>query len=821
MAKRYAGPIKIDLEPDLDTAVRFLATWFANQWHGEIEIGAKNPETGKITTFKRFNFDEIEQAAEYGIEANRTPGTCVYFRPCLIQPGSPRFVKDEHYLRSPGIWSDHDTEESVKHLEDVTPRCQPTMVCITGRHPHTRVHTYRLLSDGVGGAEMQKRLNTAVCDHTMGDSAVTNPTSLMRLPGSIAWPWKDGRIPELTEAQISSDPKRYYNEMSILHAFPPKESVKLTTRDEGELNAYVAFGDTADCEPLDVDAALAAMAIGNVHNTHVCVSAALMRRGEDRAVIFKRLINRTREITPKPLAANFEREMTRRIDVIIDSAMQFAPEKVAKRRVEEQVEELGDWAKELKRDRKGEAVKSTANVVLLMAKHKDVSKFLAFNEFTQAIDVMKPTPWRHDLPSEYPREIRDADIHEFRVWVEQTMGWVNIDDKHIKAAIQMSADRLRYHPVRDWLHHCHRVWKAGVEANGGRPRVSQFFSHYWGADDTPLNTAISRAFLISCVARGIKPGSKVDTMVVAEGDQGVGKSSGFRALVPPSERWFSDSHINLTASQKELGEMLAGVWIQELSELASVKGNKDKERLKGALTQQDDRFRPAYGLVARTVLRTTVFAGTHNPDSRGWLMDETGNRRFVPIAVRQVDVAGIAADRELIWGEAVDAYLKHEQWWITDDVLTDALNVEREDRMVVDDHLQHYIRSYTTHIPYFDPDTRIIEPPDKWPERNPRLDVVVATDAIKEIWGQRAVENSRFIGSVKRALEQLGWKETKRYIDPTTNETRRAFKRPNETGEGKKGTGGDTLNAYWDKVANNNPPGAKRTPMFPVDDGTG
>ena len=275
--------MEIDLEPDLEVAVKFLSTWFANQWHGEIEIGAKNPETGKITTFKRFNFDEIEQAAEYGIEANRTPGTCVYFRPCLIQPGSPKFVKDEHYLRSPGVWSDHDTEESVRHLEDVTSMCQPSMVCITGRHPHKRLHTYRLLSDGVGGADMQKRLNTAVCDHTMGDSAVTNPTSLMRLPGSIAWPWKDGRIPELTEVQISSDPKRRsYDEQSIMRGFPPKESTKLATPDEGVLDAYVAFGDTADCEPLDVEAALAAMAIGNVHNTHVCVSAALIQRGEDR-----------------------------------------------------------------------------------------------------------------------------------------------------------------------------------------------------------------------------------------------------------------------------------------------------------------------------------------------------------------------------------------------------------------------------------------------------------------------------------------------------------------------------------------------------------
>jgi RecA-family ATPase len=321
MAKQYAGPIKIDLEPDLEVAVKFLATWFANQWHGEIEIGTMNPATGNITSFKRFNFDEIEQAAEYGIEANRVPGTSVYFRPCLINPGAPYYVTDADYLRSPGVWTDHDTEESVKHLEDVTSMCQPTMICITGRHPYKRFHTYRLLSDGVGDAEMQRNLNVAVCKNTMGDPAVINPTRLMRLPGSIAWPWKDGRVPELTEAQISTDrTHRDYNEQSIMRAFPSKESMNLVPPCERGLDPYTAFGDTAEKEPLDVEAALEGMAIGNVHDTQVRVSAALISRGVDREIIFARLIDRARQITPKPLAASFESEMTKRIDVIIDSA---------------------------------------------------------------------------------------------------------------------------------------------------------------------------------------------------------------------------------------------------------------------------------------------------------------------------------------------------------------------------------------------------------------------------------------------------------------------------------------------------------------------
>jgi hypothetical protein len=316
-----------------------------------------------------------------------------------------------------------------------------------------------------------------------GDAKVTDIARVMRVPGTINAKHGEERITTIIEMHEDRD----YEASDIAEWLAGQQPLlvdqskpmNLVVPGEGELNSsnpFVAFGETAEREPMDVVAALEAMEIGNVHDTQVRVSAALIQRGEPRDAVFSRLIDRAREITPKPLAANFESEMTRRIDVIIDSAMQFAPEKVAERRVEAQVEELGDWAEELDRDKKGNPVKSTSNVVMLMAKHEKVSKFLKFNEFTQAIDVMKPTPWRHDPPSEYPREIRDADIHELRVWIEQTMGWINIEDKHIKASIQMSADRLRYHPVRDWLHHCHRTWQAVVEANGGRPRVSQFLA---------------------------------------------------------------------------------------------------------------------------------------------------------------------------------------------------------------------------------------------------------------------------------------------------------------------------------------------------------
>ena len=43
----------------------------------------------------------------------------------------------------------------------------------------------------------------------------------------------------------------------------------------------------------------------------------------------------------------------------------------------------------------------------------------------------------------------------------------------------------------------------------------------------------SRVFLTQACARAVDPGCKADIVVVLEGKQGIGKSTGLRALFPP------------------------------------------------------------------------------------------------------------------------------------------------------------------------------------------------------------------------------------------------------------------------------------------------
>jgi putative DNA primase/helicase len=212
--------------------------------------------------------------------------------------------------------------------------------------------------------------------------------------------------------------------------------------------------------------------------------------------------------------------------------------------------------------------------------------------------------------------------------------------------------RRQFHPVRDYLDSL--VWD-------GVPRVDTFLSAYAGAEDTSLTRAMSRCFLRSACARIHTPGSKVDTVLILIGAQGVGKSSLFRALVP-KPGWFSDTPLDL--SNKDAYGQLQGVWLYELAELASMRA-RDAEVVKGFLSAQVDRFRPPYGRNVVILPRQSVVCGSTNEPE--FLDDPTGARRFHPVRVGRVDLAGITRDRGQLWAEAYEPFgdAVPPTWWMT------------------------------------------------------------------------------------------------------------------------------------------------------------
>lgn len=229
--------------------------------------------------------------------------------------------------------------------------------------------------------------------------------------------------------------------------------------------------------------------------------------------------------------------------------------------------------------------------------------------------------------------------------------------ERIADAVALIGERRAYHPVRDYF--------GGLRWDGVE-RLNGWLIDYFGTDDTPLNRAFGRKILCAAVRRVMQPGCKFDSMLVLEGAQDLGKSSAIRALCP-DPAWFTDQ-LEIGADPKVTIEKTAGAFIVEMPELDGL-GRRDTNRVKSFITTTHDRARLAYSRFAVTRPRQFVLFGTTNESS--YLTDTTGNRRFWIARVSKADPTGIAAARDQLWAEAVQAEFS-EHLWLDDPALKSA-----------------------------------------------------------------------------------------------------------------------------------------------------
>lgn len=283
-----------------------------------------------------------------------------------------------------------------------------------------------------------------------------------------------------------------------------------------------------------------------------------------------------------------------------------------------------------------------------------------YNTFVDVVVLREAPPWHPTGETFKPREMLDADAAEVATWL-QRQGIQVRPDVALQAICAVARENT-FDPVLDYLDTLR--WDE-------TPRLDTWMIDYLGAADDEFTRQVSAKALIAAVARVLHPGCQVDTVVVLEGRQGIGKSSAIRALY--GSEWFTDAMPDL--SNKDALVQLRGVWGVELAELATL-GKAEAARIKAFISSPTDRYRKPYGRMAENVPRRCTFWGTVNPGAVGYLKDETGARRFWPIpcgvgwpAGHKVNIRELARVRDQLWAEACFRSLIGETWWIVDPAL--------------------------------------------------------------------------------------------------------------------------------------------------------
>ncbi len=395
------------------------------------------------------------------------------------------------------------------------------------------------------------------------------------------------------------------------------------------------------------------------------------------------------------------------------------------------------WTMLLQRDDRGAPLTNLTNALTALRAAPAMAGVIAYDEMGRQPMILLPIPGDQKAYPPGERPMTDTDLGVIQEWMQRN-GMRRMARETVAHAVEMVAAENAYHPIRDYL--ASLTWD-------GIPRLDRWLSYYLGAEPSPYASVVGRLFLISMVARVMRPGCKADYSVVLVGPQGARKSTACAIL---AGRWFSDSMPDVhSADPVRLSMHLRGKWLIEIAEMSAI-SKAEAGALKAFITQAEEKFTPKYARIEVTEPRQCVFVGTTNKVV--FLRDETGGRRFWPIEVGRIDTDALRHDRDQLFAEAVVAFNAGEVWHPTPEFEAEHIQPHQDARYEADAWEQPITEFVAGH---------------------PRLTVLdVATEALSLERGRVGTSEQRRISSV---LERLGWTRGKRgrlgqrYWEPPTD----------------------------------------------------
>jgi hypothetical protein len=254
---------------------------------------------------------------------------------------------------------------------------------------------------------------------------------------------------------------------------------------------------------------------------------------------------------------------------------------------------------------------------------------LSFDEFRNAVMIQKGIV----------REVmKDEDYIAMRLVFEREKNFAPIGKELMRDACLLVAARRRYDSGIEWLNE--QVWD-------GVPRVEQFIHTHFGAEDNEYTRAVGRYMWSGLAGRIYAPGCQLDMVIALQSRQGTKKSTGLAALVHDPD-YFTDG-LDLHKDDDNFKRMLRGKVVVEIAEMAGL-SKGDIDVVKRVITRKTEKWVEKYQ-ISETVFnrRCMLFASTNKKEFLP--QDETGQRRWLPVEIAEINRDLIVADRNNLWAE--------------------------------------------------------------------------------------------------------------------------------------------------------------------------
>lgn len=281
------------------------------------------------------------------------------------------------------------------------------------------------------------------------------------------------------------------------------------------------------------------------------------------------------------------------------------------------------------RDKSGRIEATVNNVMTALESPEWFGAEIALDEFRDEVIF---TPHGKDQW----RPINDTDFTLMRRRMEQR-GFKPVGPEITRSSVHAVARKRRFDSAKRWLD--------GLEWDG-KERVNDFLAHCFRAEPGPYASAVSRYWWTAHAARVMFPGCRADMVPILVSPEGRYKSSALALMVPHLDQFIE---IDLEHKDADLSRKMRGALLGELAELRGLSG-RSAEANKAWVSRRFEEWTPKYVETKHRIMRRVVLAGTTNEDD--FLDDNTGERRWLPICVKEADRSCIAQNRDQLWAEA-------------------------------------------------------------------------------------------------------------------------------------------------------------------------